>query len=332
LPKANRAGPPARRATGTPGLWLAAPLGFAVLLAAFSTNLRVTQADIIYKTAEGFGTADNWEVATRLYLLASSYAPNEDYYYLFVGKGFLEVANRLTDPAEQPSLVAEAEERLEEAQRLNPLNPDHTANLARLYRWWASVAGNSEDQAARAETADDFYAQAVSLSPNSALLWNEWAGLKLALLNDRAGALEIINRSLALDPLFESTHVLLGDYHAAAAREATSEAESAAEYALAAQAYEQAVALEPESLSPRLSLGAVYSATGQIPQAIEWFSGAVQYAPPEANLFNVYLALAELYLRDGDRPEAMQYAELALANAPEAMRPEVQKLIERIRS
>ena len=45
----------------------------------------MTHADIIYKTAEGYAAANNWEAATRLYLLASDYAPNEDYYYLFVG-------------------------------------------------------------------------------------------------------------------------------------------------------------------------------------------------------------------------------------------------------
>ena len=225
-----------RRATGgaaSLAAWLAVPLALAAVVTVYSTNLRVIQADIIYKTADGFGKSNNWEVATRLFLLASDYAPNEDYYYLFVGKGYLQVANQLTAPDEQVKLVQEAEQRLLAAQRLNPLNPDHTANLGRLYRWWASVATDAADRTARAQKSNEYYARVLTLSPNSALLWNEWGAVQLGLLDDPAGALDKINHSLQLDPGYGNTYSLLGDYHVSLARAAGDEATASAEYAAA---------------------------------------------------------------------------------------------------
>ncbi len=59
---------------------------------------------------------------------------------------------------------------------MNPLNTDHSANLARLHRRWADL--KAADPAARQqelETAAEYYRQATNLSPNNAQLWNEWA-------------------------------------------------------------------------------------------------------------------------------------------------------------
>jgi tetratricopeptide (TPR) repeat protein len=184
----------------------------------------------------------------------------------------------------------------------------------------------------RAQVADDYYATAISLSPNSALLWNEWASLDIAFLDDPDSALEKIDYSLELDPKFDRTYALLGDYHANRARLASDDGARVAEYRSAAEAYEQAVEIAPDSLTTRLALGAVYSATGEIDLAIEWYTGAMEYAPPDANLVNVYRALADLHHLGGDEAEALHFAELALASAPEELRPEIQRLIDEIRA
>jgi tetratricopeptide (TPR) repeat protein len=322
---------PAAARRGAATAWLAAPVGMVVLILAYTTNLRVIHADVIFKTAEGYAGANNWEAATRLYLLASANAPNEDYYYLFVGKGYLQLADQLGETGKQAEVFEQARQRLVAAQAINPLNTDHTANLGRLYRWWASVDPNQAERLDRAQIAGDYYARALTLSPNSALLWNEWASLDLALAGDSAGALEKIEHSLALDPKFDKTYSLLGDYHANQARLAGDTAVQLEEYEQAAEAYQQALQLQPDELNPRLALGAVYSATGQIDQAIEWYTGAVEHAPPEANLVNVYRALADLHRRAGSDAEAVRYAELALAAAPDELKPEIQRMIESIR-
>ena len=74
----------------------------------------------------------------------------------------------------------------------------------------------------------------------------------------------------------------------------------------------------------------MYSTTGQVPEAITEYTGAIQYAPPDANLVNIYQALAELYWQGSQPAEALQYAKLALTSAPDEMKPQIQELIDRI--
>ena len=103
------------------------------------------------------------------------------------------------------------------AQRLNPLNTDHSANLARLSRAWAfadalgptdnptdswlreilATPGNKVDEA-HLDQALTYYQQAVALSPQNAQLWNELATVQF-IRNDLAGAQASIDRSLTLE-------------------------------------------------------------------------------------------------------------------------------------
>ena len=112
----------------------------------------------------------------------------------------------------QGELLRAAETVLLDAQHVNPLNTDHTANLARLYRTWADLAGSS-DGAKRQELLQksiDMYDKAVTLSPNAAHLWNE-RGNALAADGDDTQALASYEKSLSIDKLFEQTYLLLAD-------------------------------------------------------------------------------------------------------------------------
>jgi Flp pilus assembly protein TadD len=60
---------------------------------------------------------------------------------------------------------------------LNPLNTDHTANLARLNTRWSQLAADSAVQAERVNEAEFFYQKAISLSPQNSIIRNEYAGL-----------------------------------------------------------------------------------------------------------------------------------------------------------
>ncbi len=74
----------------------------AIFLVSFGvvayTNLRIIQADISFKTAELFARPGSWPVAIEIYDHARNLAPNEDYYYLFLGRAYLEYAKTLTRP------------------------------------------------------------------------------------------------------------------------------------------------------------------------------------------------------------------------------------------
>ncbi len=108
------------------------------------------QADITFKLAESFNQPGAYPIAIRIYNRANQLAPNEDYYYLYLGRAYLNQARALTDSAEQEALLSQAALDLKNAQAINPLNTDHTANLARLFSLWSSM---TQDQLERQEKA-----------------------------------------------------------------------------------------------------------------------------------------------------------------------------------
>ena len=110
-------------------------------------------------------------------------------------------------------LLRAAEVVLLEAQRVNPLNTDHTANLARLYRTWADLTP-ADDAEARQALLDKSIAQyelAVTLSPNAAHLWNEKGNAHLAR-GERDLAEEIYLHSLAIDRSLRSDLSVAGRF------------------------------------------------------------------------------------------------------------------------
>ena len=192
-------------------------------------NAGVVRADIYYKQAwDGYhkrafdglmsramdrATAQRYyDAALYYYDRALRYAPSEDYYMLFYGKAFLERAEFTEDARLQAQYLARGEQVLQRAASVNPLNTDHTANLARLYRTWAGVAADAATRQDKLAQSDRYYAAATRLSPHNAALYNEW-GRTLLDLGQREQALAKYQQSLALDDRFGQTYLLLGDYY-----------------------------------------------------------------------------------------------------------------------
>lgn len=211
-------------------------VAIAVFFVINTVNVALVRADIIYKQGQQFDNQGNWLSSIELYRRALAARKTEDHYMLFLGRALLEqakdvgnegayqlVANPTIDDvlALTPELVSQmgredllrsAEVVLREAQRINPLNTDHTANLARLYRTWSDLTG---DMALRQQKVDESIAEynmAVTLSPNAAHLWNEKGNAHLARGED-AAAEEAYRHALTLDPYFEQTYLLLSDFY-----------------------------------------------------------------------------------------------------------------------
>lgn len=235
------------------------------------TNLNVIKADIVYKQGDGIdkqATAMDtqasqtqlsdqqkqqhlalWKSAVAVYRHAIDLAPNEDYYYLFLGRAYLQYSNVVTTAADQDTQLQTAESELQRAQRINPLNTDHTANLARLYRRWVEyLRARSPVDAARVEEilqkADRSYQTAATvLSPNNAVLWTEWCDLHGRTMRDWQGAVERCTHSIQIDAQYDRTYVTLGDSHLLHANAITGTVpitEVQALLAQAAQAYQSA--------------------------------------------------------------------------------------------
>ncbi len=309
----------------------------AVFLIIGFVNVGLVRADIVYKQGQQFDNQANWVNSAELYRRALAARPTEDHYMLFLGRALLEQAKatqQIEDaggfPAEPTlrdvlalgpdqiaamgrfELLRAAEAVLREAQRVNPLNTDHTANLARLYRTWADqAAGLGEAGAAmRQEKLDQSiaqYAMAVTLSPQAAHLWNEKGNAHLAR-GERDLAEQAYLQSLSLDAYYEQTYLLLADFY-----------ETDERFAESAALLEEGIRLIEARRGPNATLqlksylGVALSRTGDYTGAIEAMQGILAVQPTnQAAQRNLVL----LYRDAGRLTEAAEAVEEALASLP----------------
>jgi tetratricopeptide (TPR) repeat protein len=331
--------------------WVYAILLVLVVLGIYATNVSVVKADIYYKQGLKLEEEGRYDVAIQLYDRAIKLAPDQDYYYLFLGRALMGEASTVTSSEDRINWFNQSFEALDKARRLNPLNTDHYANLGRLYRNWADVAATPEERAQKLELSHNYYLQATTLSPHNAQLFNEWATVYLAR-GDNAGALEKINQSLALDPRYAATHLLLGNYYATQGdldqaavsyRQAIelnpgdAEAYSTLGYLYFQQGNitdaltynEQAVTLDPGLARAHSTLGLIYYRLGRLDDAVVENLKVLQVFP---NDFVSHRNLALLYQQLGNIDEALAHAQAALPLASDEDRPALQSFVEQLQA
>jgi tetratricopeptide (TPR) repeat protein len=317
---------------------VSAGAALAAIIVAFTvasiTNLRVIQADIAFKTAELFANAGNWQPAISVYNRALKLAPNEDYYYLFLGRAYLEYAKQIDEPEERERLIAQAAQDLRDAQSLNPLNTDHTANLARLYSLWSTIASDQSRRNELASASEEYFARALDLSPNNARLWDEWASLYLNILKLPEEARERLIRALELDPFYDWSYGLLGDYYVRYVQndpDITDEERRAA-LEQAAENYSQAIELSEsisvdQKLNYQLALAGIQTQLGQYVEAIRTYEEALLLARDHPEIWQIMETLARLYAQVGDQQTALTYANQALEFAPDDQKERLAELV-----
>ena len=309
----------------------------AFMLVAF-TNLRVIQADIAFKTGDLFARPNSWPAAIAIYNHANDLAPNEDYYYLFLGRAYLENAKTLQDTPERERLIEQAAEDLRKAQQINPLNTDHTANLARLYSLWATFTTDQAVTKQRADISDSYFAEALMLSPNNARLWDEWAVLDLNVLNQPDRAKAHLDRAMQLDPYYDWTYALMGDYYN---RNISSQLKDqpdklkevriqASEYYSQALKLGEGVATSQLMYNYAIALGGIQSQLADVGQAIQAYEKAIQILPDAPERWRVEAALAQLYAQTGNIAKALEYASSAQSLAPDDQKKVIGSLIQQL--
>lgn len=303
---------------------LGGPLTLVVLLplatvGALQANLRPIRADIIYKQADPWERQGQWGAAVRHYQRAVELAPQEDFYYLYLGRALLEYANNTADATEQDAILRETERVLLMAQVLSPLNTDHSANLARMYRRWAGLPAGQDQRAQLLELSSRYYQSATTLSPNNPILWNEWATLHLYELRDEEGFLQRINHSLEVDDGFEQTWLILGDYRA-----------QKGDLAGATEAYRRALDIMPRMPQVWNALARVYLQQGQNDAAVEALTRSLELEPTGGWAWDAHRLLAIAYYQMGMPDEALTEAQTALQMAPEDQRPAIEQLIQQL--
>jgi tetratricopeptide (TPR) repeat protein len=292
----------------------------AVVLS-ITLNLNNIQADIIYKTGLQFDDAGQPLAAIPLYQRSLALAPGEDYYYLFLGRSYLNATNQQTDATQRDQLLTDANNQLLAAQKLNPLNTDHTANLARLNRRWAELATDPNVRTQHAQASDKYYSEAVLLSPHNVGLWNEWAALDFQVNNNPTAAQQHLDQSFALDTHFDQTYLLQGDLYSTEARAITDTVTVQALYAKAIGDYQIGISDAVESGSTnlpslRVNLASAYVGSGQPQNAIAIYQQLLTSGDSGIDQWRIYLALSQLYAQTGDKAQARTNAQLALQAIP----------------
>jgi tetratricopeptide (TPR) repeat protein len=317
--------------------------------AAVVTNLRPIQADIIYKQANPYERQGQWTVAIQHYKRAIDLAPREDFYYLYLGRAYLEHAKTLEDPALRRTILGETEETLLKAREINPLNTDHSANLARMYRTWAELATDAETRQEMLRRSSENYDVATNLSPQNAILWNEWGMLYLST-GQFEMAQETISHSLEIDPDFDQTWTIQADLYAN--QDMMTDALEAYQTSLAMEpkqvdvwlrvgdiyrqreewveaiaAYEQGLEIRPNYIQAWRMLGSMYAQTGQDERAIDALQRALELAPQADDIWDTHRVLAILYSQTGQADIALSHAQQALLAAPQEQKAQLEDLV-----
>jgi tetratricopeptide (TPR) repeat protein len=323
------------------GSLFAPVIGAAVMvvfiLLTSSTNLRIIHADIAFKMADPFNAPNQWPIATLIYKHADELAPDEDHYYLFLGRSYLEQAKAATTVEAQAAQVQQAETDLKVAQKLNPLNTDHTANLARLYSWWASVTTDPAQHQQRADIASNYYSEALTLSPQNSTLWGEWSILYLDIFNQPQQAYKYLTHALDLDPLYDWTQGLMGDYYVKISQNITDTTTRTANFDQAITHYKQAYSLAKSSADGTaptylISLGNAYTNIGNLDTALSTYSQTLDLQISQDNVWRIQETMARIYAQKGDKNNALALASQALSGAPQDQKTRLQQFIGQIQA
>jgi len=313
-------------------LWGAffAIVGFVfVIWLSVTTNLRIVHADIAFKMAEPFASSHQWAVANVLYRRSIELSPDEDYYYLFLGRGSLEEAKAMEDPVQREQAFLTAEADLIKAQSINPLNPDHTANLARLHSWWALQAPDEASRIERGLVSDQYYSRVTVISPNSARLWDEWAILHLNVLNNPDRADELLTHSLEIDPRYDWTNALVGDYYNQIAQKTADEVERQNSFEQAAFHYAAAIAYAPQNTNYYYALASTYQSLNNNEMVISTLEDSLEFAG-DSEIWKIEENLTHFYLQLDDLETALTHAHNALQAAPETEQERLRAIIDQL--
>ncbi len=266
-----------------------------VIAAAYFLNLNVIRANMWFKQGEYLSEQrHDYTRAIYYYKEALKLAPREDWYYLFLGKAYLDLLPQVQDTTQRAALLRESEAELLKAREINPLNTDHTANLARLHR-----LGTRDYNQSLA-----YYQQAIVLSPHNAQLFNEM-GQTYQLVGQADKAEQAYKHSLEIDPLYINTYVLLGELYRGQGRIT----DTLTLYTDAIHTFETSVPYFKDSVVQLCTeIGRLYLEQRRYDEAIPWYEKAIaldeKSLPAHSALGYIYIQQAEALGKEGKQAEA----------------------------
>jgi len=331
---------PSRRASSQT-IMIAVVVGLVAVLLPVKLFLGSVIGDMYFKKGLNI-TTQRPDIAVGSYLEALNWSPNEDFYFLYLGQAYLDLArNSQGDrPAQRiesvsdlsrfrdrsvahlgrDNLVKASLVALERAQQLNPMNTDHSANLGRLYRLWAEMSSDASVKQEKFARSIDYYKQATSLSPNAAHLRSEW-GLVNSFKGDIQEAARQYQEAIRLDQQFAPSYAYLADLY-----------RSSGDDDKAIELYQKALSVgaqfgtlaSPMDTAVRTGLSQQYYKKGLLQESLQEAQKVAQVTPKD---FTAHRNLAFIYNALNDRPKALDEARLAVSLAPNEEKASLQALV-----
>lgn len=321
-------------------------------------NINPVYADMRFQEAQNYSDASNAGIGEQIvgldkYLDAIRRDPDEDFYYLSLGRAMMNIAdyrrsqfqsqgqpltppdgsanlNELlaldsTDSIQQfistktpLTIMSYAELVLRRAQQLNPLNKDHSANLARLNTFWY----NWTQDPSRLKESVDWYARATELAPQDVSIANEYASTVALLGNytaqqgDATGAQgyytqaeQILAHSKELDPKYKDTDGRLADIYRLQGRYDEATAQYVANIAISPHQFDQ-------NIERIIADYTKNNKTDQLKQILKAYMDASAKAPQDGLLASVAGLVA---VRSGDLNSAVTAYGTAVQSAPQRL-------------
>ncbi|MBI2865626.1 MAG: tetratricopeptide repeat protein [Chloroflexi bacterium] len=318
----------------TSRVWLYALVVLCAVVIIPTFFLNSVTADIYFKKGQAYDGIGRFDTGIHQYLTAIRRARNQDFYYLFLGRGYLELARRAPDqkptqdiesvddllrldarnilPSTREDLFNASLVALKTAKELNPLNTDNSANLGRLYRFWGEATPDANRRQEKVDTSLKYYADALDLSPNAAHLYDEW-GLVYAIQGKWEEAFVKYEKALSLDKKYVTTYVYMGEGYL-----------NQNKLDKAEEMFRQAVERDPNLVNVHSSLGVIYYRQGKVQQAIEENLKTIQLAP---NDMVSHRNLAIIYQETRQYDKAITEAQTALSLAPQDQKANLQAMV-----
>jgi tetratricopeptide (TPR) repeat protein len=190
--------------------WLYIPLVLAAVAIIWFKNIDVVKADIYLKEGERYRNNSQWNEAIALHDLGRSIDDDEDFYYLMLALDYqLMAQDQRLDQTQREQAWTKGEQTALLARSVNPYNPDNTGNMGRYYFTMGQVYNRD-----RFKDALTFFEKATILAPSNVIYHNLWAQTHY-ILADYPNALERLKTSVATDPKYPPTWILMGDTYAA---------------------------------------------------------------------------------------------------------------------
>jgi tetratricopeptide (TPR) repeat protein len=297
--------------------WLYPVLILATGAGIFFKNVDVVRADMFLKQGEQYRSQGQYDSAIALHQRSIQFDPDEDFYYLMLALDYqLKGQDSRISAEAKAQAWAEGERVAQRAREINPYNPDNTGNLGRYYLTWAQMSAPDDPQrAARFQSALEYFEKATKLAPQNVVYYNLWAQTYYVLGQfDRSA--QILQTSIALDPEFDQTQMLLGDTYAAMGRPAE-----------ALKAHRAAILLTPAAFADQFldqRLNFYLSASQPLTDSTGTVSG--QDVTPIEGIISAYneaqtryptsvvipRTLGHIYARLGDQSKAVEYYQQAI--------------------